>query len=157
MIPSKIFPLKKKAFITQGNLKVIIGLNSYNRNIQKLSFKSVMSLAIEYRTIGININTTPNPDVKKDIQKMNGVSKEFLEKEFPNYYQNKNTNIALQCQNLINIYGKKGWEHYFQGQIGNLILFYFKRDVDSDRSKINYKLSSQEESLIQSLDESQRP
>ena len=37
-----------------------------------------MSLAIEYRTIGININTTPNPDVKKDIQKMDGVSKEFL-------------------------------------------------------------------------------
>ena len=154
---SKIFPLKRKAFITQENLKVIIGLNSYNRNIQKLSFKSVMSLAIEYRTIGININTTPNPDIKKDIQKMDGVSKEFLEKEFPNYYQNKNTNIALQCQNLINIYGKKGWEHYFQGQIGNLILFYFKRNVDSDRSKINYKLSSYEESLIQSLDESQRP
>lgn len=137
--------------------KVIIDLNSYNKSIQKSSFKSVMSLAIEYRTIGININTTPNPDVKKDIQKMDGVSKEFLEKEFPNYYQNKNTNIALQCQNLINIYGKKGWEHYFQGQIGNLILFYFKRNVDSDRSRINYKLSSYEESLIQSLDESQRP
>ena len=116
-----------------------------------------MSLAIEYRTIGININTTPTPDVKKDIQKMDGVSKEFLEKEFPNYYQNKNTNIALQCQNLINIYGKKGWEHYFQGQLANLILFYFKRDVDSDRSHINYKLTSQEETLIQSLDESQRP
>ena len=137
--------------------KEIIDLNSYNKSIQKRSFKSVMSHAIEYRTIGININTTPNPDVKKDIQKMDGVSKEFLEKEFPNYYQNKNTNIALQCQNLINIYGKKGWEHYFQGQIGNLILFYFKRNVDSDRSKINYKLSSYEESLIQSLDESQRP
>ena len=153
----KELKLKREAIKTQANLKVIFGLNSYNKNIQKLSFKSAMSLAIEYRTIGININTTQNPDVKKDIQKMDGVSKEFLEKEFPNYYQNKNTNIALQCQNLINIYGKKGWEHYFQGQIGNLILFYFKRNVDSDRSRINYKLSSYEESLIQSLDESQRP
>ena len=45
-----------------------------------------MSFAIEYRTIGININTTSTPDVKKDIKKMDGVSKEFLEKEFPNYY-----------------------------------------------------------------------
>ena len=116
-----------------------------------------MSIAIEYRTIGININTSPIPDIKKDIQKMDGVSKEFLEKEFPNYYQNKNTNIALQCQNLVNIYGKRGWEHYFQGQIGNLILFYFKRNADSAESKANNKLTPYEESLIQSLDESQRP
>ena len=116
-----------------------------------------MSNVIEYRTIGININLTPPPNVKKDAEKIQGVSKEFMEKEFPDYYQNKNTNIALQCQNLINIYGKRGWEHYFQGQIGNLILFYFKRDIESVENQIEYILSPQEESLIQSLDESQRP
>ena len=80
-----------------------------------------------------------------------------MEKEFPDYYQNKSSNIALQCQNLINIYGKRGWEHYFQGQIGNLILFYFKRNKDSLNKDINYELTPEEESLIQSLDESQRP
>ena len=80
-----------------------------------------------------------------------------MEKEFPDYYQNKSTNIALQCQNLINIYGKRGWEHYFQGQIGNLILFYFKRDIESVGNQIEYVLTPQEESLIQSLDKSQRP
>ena len=80
-----------------------------------------------------------------------------MEKEFPDYYQNKSTNIALQCQNLINIYGKRGWEHYFQGQIGNLILFYFKRDIQSVENQIEYILTPQEESLIQSLDKSQRP
>jgi len=116
-----------------------------------------MNYAIEYRTIGININLTPPPDVKKDAEKIKGVSKEFMEKEFPDYYQNKSTNIALQCQNLINIYGKRGWEHYFQGQIGNLILFYFKRNTESLRDEIEYKLTPQEESLIQSLDKSQRP
>ncbi len=116
-----------------------------------------MNGAIEYRTIGININLTPPPNVKKDIEKIKGVSKEFMEKEFPSYYQNKNTNIALQCQNLISIYGKKGWEHYFQGQIGNLILFYFKRNTESAKNQIYYELSPAEESLIQSLDESQRP
>ena len=118
---------------------------------------TIMSNVIEYRTIGININLTPPPNVKKDAEKIQGVSKEFMEKEFPDYYQNKNTNIALQCQNLINIYGKKGWEHYFQGQIGNLILFYFKRNIESVKNQIEYKLTPQEESLIQSLDESQRP
>ena len=116
-----------------------------------------MNFEIEYRTIGINISSTPPPSIKKDSEKMQGVSKEFLEKEFPEYYQNKTTNIALQCQNLINIYGKKGWEHYFQGQIGNLILFYFRRKGDIDQSALNSKLNAYEESLIQSLDESQRP
>tara|TARA_Y100000589_G_C27083611_1_gene600735 strand:+ start:485 stop:835 length:351 start_codon:yes stop_codon:yes gene_type:complete len=116
-----------------------------------------MTFEIEYRTIGININQVPAPSIKKDSEKIQGVSKEFLEKEFPNYYQNKNTNIALQCQTLINIYGKKGWEHYFQGQIGNLILFYFRRKGDFDKKVLNYKLNSYEESLIQSLDELQRP
>ena len=116
-----------------------------------------MRCAIEYRTIGININSTPPPNVNKDAEKIEGVSKEFMQKEFPNYYQNKSINIALQCQNLISIYGKRGWEHYFQGQIGNLILFYFKRNSGLDKSKIEYKLNSYEESLIQSLDESQRP
>ena len=116
-----------------------------------------MICAIEYRTIGININSTPPPNIEKDAEKIKGVSKEFMEKEFPDYYQNKSTNIALQCQNLINIYGKKGWDHYFQGQIGNLILFYFKRNVVSVDNQIEYKLTPYEESLIQSLDVSQRP
>ena len=116
-----------------------------------------MNFEIEYKTIGINIDQKPSPSIKKDSEKMKGVSKEFLEKEFPEYYQNKTTNIALQCQNLINIYGRKGWEHYFQGQIGNLILFYFRRKGDFDESVLNCKLNSYEESLIQSLDESQRP
>ena len=115
-----------------------------------------MNFAIDYRTVGVNISSTQPASVKKDASRIEGATKEFLEKEFPSYYQNKN-NIALQCQNLINIYGKKGWEHYFQGQIGNLILFYFRRNNDVDESKINYKLTPQEESLIQSLDQSQRP
>ena len=127
------------------------------KSIIYLFLNLIMSNVIEYRTIGININLTPPPHVKKDAEKIQGVSKEFMEKEFPNYYQNKSTNIALQCQNLINIYGKRGWEHYFQGQIGNLILFYFKRDKESVKNKIEYKLTPEEESLIQSLDESQRP
>tara|TARA_B100001093_G_scaffold488860_1_gene526491 strand:+ start:421 stop:771 length:351 start_codon:yes stop_codon:yes gene_type:complete len=116
-----------------------------------------MNISFDYRTIGINISSNPPSSIKKDASRIQGTSKEFLEKEFPDYYQNKNNNVALQCQNLINIYGKKGWEHYFQGQIGNLILFYFKRNIDIDESKIKYKLTPQEESLIQSLDQSQRP
>ena len=51
--------------------------------------------------------TFDDHSVKKDVEKIKGVSKEFMQKEFPDYYQNKSTNIALQCQNLISIYGKR--------------------------------------------------
>lgn len=43
---------------------------------------------------------------------------------------------------------QKGWELYFQGQIGNVIVFYFIRNNDVDKSKINYKLTAQEEALL---------
>ena len=44
-----------------------------------------MTSLIEYRTIGININLTPPSNVKNDVEKIQGVSKEFMEKEFPDY------------------------------------------------------------------------
>ena len=112
----------------------------------------------EYRVIGINIKNSPKPNVNNDSKQIQNMSKEFLEKEFSNYYTNeKSDNIALQCQNLINIYGKRNWEHYFQGQIGNLIVFYFKRKLEINQSHSFEKLSPEEEALIQSLDSSQRP
>ena len=39
-----------------------------------------MSSVFEYRTIGINVNLTPPPNVKKDAEKIQGVSKESMEK-----------------------------------------------------------------------------
>ena len=77
-----------------------------------------MSNVIEYRTIGININLTPPPNVKNDVEKIQGVSKEFMEKEFPDYYQNKSTNIALQCQNLINIMEREDGIIIFRAKLG---------------------------------------
>ena len=117
-----------------------------------------MVISWEYRSVGININNSPKPNVNNDLKQIPNMSKEFLEKEFSEYYSSeKKDNIALQCQNLINIYGKRGWEHYFQGQIGALILFYFKRKVDINESYSYKKLAPEEEALIQSLDLSQRP
>ena len=117
-----------------------------------------MVISWEYRLIGINIKNSPKPNVKNDSKQIPNMSKEFLEKEFSQYYTNeKNDNIALQCQNLINLYGKRGWEHYFQGQIGNLILFYFKRQSNINESYPSENLTPEEQALIQSLDKSQRP
>ena len=110
----------------------------------------------DYRVVGININTTkpsnPNEAAKKLGEKF---SKEFLEKEFPDeYVKNSSTNIALQCQQVIQIYGKKGWEHYQQSQLGATAMLYFKKRAISKDDKT---LTKREEAIIERLDELQKP
>ena len=113
----------------------------------------------EFRVVGINIESTQPISVEKDSQQFTEVSKEYLEREFSEYYtKKKSSNLALQCQILINIYGKNGWEHYFQGQASNHILFYFKKkrsDIENPGDSVS--LLPEEEALLQSLDPLQKP
>ena len=110
----------------------------------------------EYRVVGINIATTKEADAQTASQQMPGMSEEFIKQQFPEQYVRKqNTNMALQCQRLIAIYGKKGWEHYQQGQLGDTAMLYFKRKVEN--TKRENKLSPEEKGLIQSLDPEQKP
>ena len=82
---------------------------------------------------------------------------EFLEKQFPEEYKaNRSTNMALQCQQIIQIYGKYGWEHYQQGQLGNTAMMYFRRSHLKD-IKDSITLSAAEEAMIMKLDPLQRP
>ena len=112
---------------------------------------------MEFRVIGLNINTTLPPKVKESDAKSLGVSKEFLENEFKDSLKKINRNVSLQIQDLLNIYGGYGWEHYYQGQIGNQITLYFKRDIKLKQSEINIKLSPEEKARLQSLDKEQMP
>ena len=111
---------------------------------------------MEFRVIGININTE-SPQIKNDSNvETLGYSKEFLENEFKDSFKKINRNVSLQLQDLINLYGRFGWEHYYQGQIGNLITLYFKRNKP-DELKIEIKLSPEEKTMLQSLDDDQLP
>ena len=110
----------------------------------------------DYRVVGININTSTQSNPIQAAKKMGETfSKEFLEKEFPQeYIKNKSTNMALQCQQVIQLYGKKGWEHYQQGQLGNTAMLYFrKKNKDAEERK----LTNIEKTLIERLDPLQRP
>ena len=83
----------------------------------------------EYRVVGINLESTPAPapDPAKASSQLN-VSREFIEKEFAEHYQsNKQNNTPLQIQNLLNMYGRRGWAHYYEGKIGHQVLLYFRR------------------------------
>ena len=110
----------------------------------------------DYRVIGININTIQASNPQKASEKLGQkLSKEFLEKEFPEeYVKNKSTNIALQCQQVIQIYGKRGWEHYQQSQLGSTAMLYFRRRMNQS---CNEELTKREWSILEKLDELQHP
>ena len=116
-----------------------------------------MSNQWEYRVVGINIATTQEANAQAASQQLPGMSEEFIKEQFPEQYVRKqNTNMALQCQRLINIYGKFGWEHYQQGQLGNTAIMYFKRKNDDKKGEKKI-LTAEERGMIQSLDPEQKP
>ena len=116
-----------------------------------------MSSQWEYRVVGINIATTQESNAQAASQQLPGMSEEFIKEQFPEQYVRKqNTNMALQCQRLINTYGKFGWEHYQQGQLGNTAIMYFKRKNDYKQEEKRI-LTAEETGMIQSLDPEQKP
>ena len=112
---------------------------------------------MEFRVIGININNDPPKEINASNAKSLGFSKEFIKNEFKDSLKKINRNLSLQIQDLLNIYGRFGWEHYFQGQIGSLIMLYFRRNEELDNSKTPINLSPEEEAILQSLDNEQLP
>ncbi len=112
---------------------------------------------MEFRVIGLNINSTTPPKMNEQEAKSIGVSKEFLENQFEDSLKKINRNVSLQIQDLLNIYGRYGWEHYYQGQIGNQITLYFRRDIKLNQLEINIKLTPEEKALLQCLDREQMP
>jgi hypothetical protein len=111
----------------------------------------------DYRVIGININLTPTPNAAVASQKLGeGFSPEFLEKQFPDeYVAKRSVNMALQCQQVIQIYGRYGWEHYQQGQLGQTAMLYFRRRLDQGSCSV--ELNPTEQALISKLDPLQQP
>ena len=89
----------------------------------------------EYRVIHINLESgqpprAPDPQVASE--RLGGVlSPEFIAREFPEQY--KATPIprhpAEQLQYFLNLLGKQGWELVETGQVGPLLMFFFKRMV----------------------------
>ena len=112
---------------------------------------------MEFRVIGLNIKPSSPPKVNELHAKSLGVSREFLENEFKDSLKKINRNLTLQIQDLLNIYGRYGWEHYYQGQIGSQITLYFRRETKQNQPEINIKLSPEEKAILQCLSKEQMP
>jgi len=99
----------------------------------------------EYRVVHINIdNKSPAqaPDPKAASQKLGGtLSPEFITREFPQQYGPKSQDQttpkhpAEQLKNFLNLMGLEGWELTNTAQIGELLMFFFKRQL-TDLSQI---------------------
>jgi hypothetical protein len=93
----------------------------------------------EYRVIHINVdNRTPPqpPDPQVASQKMGGaLSPEFITREFPQVYgpeqkaQAPPKHPAEQLQKFMNLLGEEGWEMTTTAQVGQLLMFFFKRPL----------------------------
>ena len=112
-------------------------------------------MAYEYRVVGVNVTPIPAPDPVKASEQLK-VSQEFLEKEFASHYQNSQANnTPLQVQKLLNIYGKRAWQHYYEGKIGDQVLLYFRRSIDAEIPDVTF--TAEEEATTQMLAVEQRP
>lgn len=90
----------------------------------------------EYKVIHININiqnvasaqpSTPEADSKK-LQ--GALSPEFIKREFPKMYKHKSQKTkhpAAQLELFLNSLGKERWELVETSQVGELLMFFFKR------------------------------
>jgi hypothetical protein len=95
----------------------------------------------EYRVIHINLESghppqAPDPQVASE--RLGGVlSPEFIAREFPEQYKAAPIprHPAEQLQYFLNLLGKQGWELVETGQVGPLLMFFFKRTVrESDQT-----------------------
>ncbi|MFZ9265712.1 MAG: hypothetical protein ACO23P_03070 [Vulcanococcus sp.] len=95
----------------------------------------------EYRVIHINVdNSNPPspPDPKVASERMGGkLSPEFISREFPQQYGPEQQakakagpkHPAEQLQHFLNLLGKEGWEMTTTAQVGQLLMFFFKRPL----------------------------
>ena len=90
----------------------------------------------EYKVIHINTNVQNTAKIQtstpeRDSQKLQGaLSPEFIKKEFPKMYQQNTTkpkHPAQQLEVFLNTLGKDRWELVETSQVGELLMFFFKR------------------------------
>ena len=89
----------------------------------------------DYRVIHINVeNGQPPqaPDPQVASERLGGLlSPEFIAREFPEQYKAAPLprHPAEQLQYFLNLLGKDGWELVETGQVGPLLMFFFKRPI----------------------------
>ena len=88
----------------------------------------------DYFVIHVNFEDNKNTEIqnsKKASEKLGGsLSKEFLEKEFPEQFKSLKPGLhpAKQLQIILNKIGDEGWKLETTERIGNLLMFIFMKE-----------------------------
>ena len=108
----------------------------------KLNYPKTFEYKVLHLTIENKVNETSDPNI--DSIKLKGaLSPEFIKKQFPEQYQEeKGLTFPDQINNLLNIFGKEGWQLISVEDLEGFILFIFFRKI-SDNKKSSIKLKDQ--------------
>jgi hypothetical protein len=95
-----------------------------------------MSKIPKWEYFVLNINFEDNQEsIKEKVQKASenlkgSLSKEFLEKEFPNEFKALKPGLhpSKQLQVILNKIGNEGWKLEITERIGNLLMFIFIKE-----------------------------
>tara|TARA_B100001248_G_C27344470_1_gene437983 strand:+ start:572 stop:871 length:300 start_codon:yes stop_codon:yes gene_type:complete len=88
----------------------------------------------DYFVIHVNFEDNKNTEIqnsKKASEKLGGsLSKEFLEKEFPEQFKSLKPGLhpSKQLQIILNKIGDEGWKLETTERIGNLLMFIFMKE-----------------------------
>ena len=93
----------------------------------KLNYPKTFEYKVLHLTIENAVNEASDPNI--DSIKLKGaLSPEFIKKQFPEQYkQEKGLSFPDQINNLLNIFGKEGWELKQVESIAGFLLFFFIR------------------------------
>ena len=87
----------------------------------------------DYFVLHINFEENKKTDIQnsqKASEKLGGsLSKEYLEKEFPQQFKSVKPGLhpSKQLQVILNKFGEEGWKLQTTERIGNLLMFIFMR------------------------------
>ena len=88
----------------------------------------------DYFVIHVNFEDNKNTEIqnsKKASEKLGGaLSKEYLEKEFPQQFKSVKPGLhpSKQLQIILNKIGDEGWKLETTERIGNLLMFIFMKE-----------------------------
>ena len=102
---------------------------SANLDNSKINYSQTWEYKVLHLTIENKGNNTSDPNI--DSLKLKGsLSPEFIKRQFPEQYQEKKgLSFPDQINNILNIYGKEGWElKQIENLAGFLLLFFIRQN-----------------------------
>ena len=104
-------------------------MNNLNLDDSKINNNKIWEYKVLHLTIENKVNNTSDPNI--DSLKLKGaLSPEFIKTQFPEQYkEKKGLSFPDQINNVLNVYGREGWELKGVEKIAGFLLFFFIRKI----------------------------